>query len=164
MAKEILDIVDLTNHVIWKASREEVYEKKYIHRIVHIIIRNQKGEFLMQLRSAEARYLPLHWSTSVGGHVQSGEDFEMAARREMIEEIGISDIQLTFRWEYFYEAEGLQKFLGVFEWIVDDGFVCNPDEVADVHFMSHDEFTWLLDKNVHPELQFLWKKLYQWKS
>jgi isopentenyldiphosphate isomerase len=97
MGKEILDIVDLTNHVIGQASREEVYEKKYIHRIVHVIIRNQKGEFLMQLRSAEARYLPLHWSTSVGGHVQSGEDFEMAARREMIEEIGISDIQLTFR-------------------------------------------------------------------
>ncbi len=162
MDKEILDIVDLSNRVIWQATREEIYTKKHIHRIVHVIIRNKKWDFLMQLRSEKSKYLPLHWSTSVGWHVDTGEDFEVAARREMREEIGIERLDFINHGVFFYEGDGLQKFLGVFEGYLDEGFVCNPDEVSGLEFMDYNKSCEVMHSGkVHPELKFLWGKLYQ---
>jgi isopentenyl-diphosphate Delta-isomerase len=165
MDNEILDIVDSHNIVIGSATREEIYARKHIHRIVHVIVRNKKGEFLMQLRSEQSRYLPLHWSTSVGGHVQTGEDFETAAKREMIEEIGIN-CDISELDVCLYQDDRLQKFLGIYEATVDDGFEINPEEVADIKFMDQKTFEDMIvdGAKIHPELLFIWNKFYRISS
>lgn len=68
---EILDIINLDDQVIGQATREDVYDKKHMHRIVHIIVRDSAGRFLLQIRSATVKYRPLHWVTSAAGHVQA---------------------------------------------------------------------------------------------
>ena len=68
---EFLDIVDDDDEVIGSASISDIYEKHFTHRIVHIFVFN--GErMLLQLRSNEARFYPLHWCTAAAGHVKSG--------------------------------------------------------------------------------------------
>ncbi|MCA9460196.1 MAG: NUDIX domain-containing protein, partial [Nanoarchaeota archaeon] len=79
---ELLDIVNRKDEVIGVASKEDVYKKSLTHRIVHILIFNDKNELALQLRSKKVSFCPSHWSTSVGGHVQSGESYEGAALRE----------------------------------------------------------------------------------
>lgn len=100
---EILDIINIDDQVIGQDTKENIYLKRHMHRIVHIFVKDNSERQLLQLRGAQSSYLPLHWSTAVGGHVQSGESYEDAARREMMEEIGITDCSLREIGKFFYE-------------------------------------------------------------
>lgn len=44
---EYLDIVDDEDNVINQATREEAYAKRLSHRIVHVLVFNDKGEMLL---------------------------------------------------------------------------------------------------------------------
>lgn len=59
------------------------------HLVVHIWIRNRKGEYLLSQRSADRPSFPLMWEC-VGGSVLKGEDSLTGAIREVQEEVGIS--------------------------------------------------------------------------
>ena len=52
------------------------------------LVFNEKGQLLLLKRSELAEFKPGHY-TIPGGHVDSGEDFETAAKRELLEESGI---------------------------------------------------------------------------
>ena len=60
----------------------------FYHLVVHVWIRNCKGEYLISQRSATRPTFPLMWET-VGGSVLAGEDSLTAALREVKEEIGL---------------------------------------------------------------------------
>lgn len=88
LTMEYFDVINDNDEVVNVLSREEVYKHLHQHRIVHILIFNDKGEMLLQKRSKTTRYKPLHWSTSVGGHINAGESYEEAGLREYKEELG----------------------------------------------------------------------------
>jgi 8-oxo-dGTP diphosphatase len=52
-------------------------------------------EVLLQLRQ-NTGYMDDHWAAAAAGHVERGETAEDAARREALEEIGVSDLDLAF--------------------------------------------------------------------
>lgn len=58
------------------------------HLVVHVWIKNAKGEFLISQRSADRKNFPLMWEC-VGGSVLKGEDSLSGALREVKEEVGI---------------------------------------------------------------------------
>lgn len=58
------------------------------HLVVHVWIRNSKGEYLISQRSANRSRYPLMWEC-VGGSVLKGEDSLQGALREVKEEVGI---------------------------------------------------------------------------
>jgi isopentenyldiphosphate isomerase len=50
--EEYLEIVDYKGEVIGRAPRSEVHGKpSLMHRVVHILVLNKKGEILLQKRS-----------------------------------------------------------------------------------------------------------------
>lgn len=51
---EILNIIDINDQIIGQATREDIYANKHIHRIVHIVVRDNSGKQLLQLRSAQS--------------------------------------------------------------------------------------------------------------
>lgn len=160
---EILDIIDLEDQVIGQATRDDIYAHKHMYRIVHIFVKDSAGRQLFQLRSPQSRYLPLHWSTAVGGHIHTGESYEAAAKREMAEEIGITDCPLREVGKFLYvSASGHKKYLSVFEAIIDDGFIPSEREIAELRFFTPEEAHELImtGENIHPELRFLWEKLF----
>lgn len=87
--EDLLPIVDDNDQVIGAAPRREVHQKKLKHRSVHIVVRNDKDEVLLQLRSQKKDSHPGWWDVSVGGHVDVGEDYDDAAVRELREELGV---------------------------------------------------------------------------
>ena len=91
---ELFDVVDEQDCVIDQATRQEVHDKGLLHRAVHILVFNKKHDCLLQKRSALKDRHPGVWDSSAAGHLDAGEDYETAARRELEEELGITDTPL----------------------------------------------------------------------
>lgn len=87
--EEIFDVVDEHDRVVRQAPRSVVHAKKLLHRAVHIFAFNDRGELLLQLRSATKDEFPLHYTSSASGHLGAGESYEDAAPRELEEELGV---------------------------------------------------------------------------
>lgn len=66
---------------------EEIPQGCY-HLVVHVWVRNSKGEYLLSQRSEDRPSFPLMWEC-VGGSVLKGEDSLMGAIREVQEEVGV---------------------------------------------------------------------------
>ena len=52
-------------------------------------------EVLLQLRK-NTGYMDDHWAAAAAGHVEKGETAYDAAQREALEELGVTDVDLTF--------------------------------------------------------------------
>ena len=125
------------------------------HLVVHVWIRNSKGEYLISQRSANRPTHPLMWEC-VDGSVVKGEDSLQGALREAKEEIGIdllpekgqvvlSDIK---KIEFGKVAN---KIVDV--WLFDyDGEVdlgnATTDEVAQVAWMNREQIKELFEHNM----------------
>lgn len=175
---EHLDIVNDNDEVVGTASHKEIYEKFLPHRIVHVLLFNDKGEMALQLRSRNKYFFPHFWSTSVGGHVQASETYEHAALREFREELGTStDIAFLGKNRFEYKnfavktadskpfiigPEGFVKMISTFKASFNGPFRLNPDEVEKVEFFSRDKIREMIQKgeNLHPELLFLLKNYF----
>ena len=91
---EILEVVDKNGNVLELAKRSEIHgNPSLLHRVVHILVFDGKGRILLQKRSLNKDVAPGKWDTSVGGHVNPGEDILDAAKREMKEELGIAECE-----------------------------------------------------------------------
>jgi 16S rRNA (adenine1518-N6/adenine1519-N6)-dimethyltransferase len=90
MPEEIFDVVDENDRVIGQAPRSAVHAQKLRHRAVHIFVFNSRGELLLQKRSARKDEYPLCYTSSASGHLSAGETYEMAAPRELEEELGLT--------------------------------------------------------------------------
>lgn len=158
--QEFIDIIDENDEVIGKTTYADIYRRLLPHRIVHILIFNDKDEMALQKRSTHKSFMPRAWSTTVGGHVRSGETYEAAALREMNEELGIK-LPPIYMYKDLYQDKkyhvGLKKFLTTFKTQSNGPFRINPEEVETVKFFTLVEI-WKMIKGgekFHPELVFL---------
>ena len=87
---ERFPIVDKKDRILGHASRSEVHGNNLLHRAVHILIFNEAGEVYLQQRSRWKDRHPLKWDSSAAGHVGAAESYDETARRELIEELGVS--------------------------------------------------------------------------
>lgn len=126
---EILDIINEHDEVVGSAPIDNIYKNKHHHRIVHVFVYNSDGKIGLQQRSARESFMPLHWGTSVGGHVLSGETFETAAHREAKEELGISLPSLTpLGKSLFITPHGIHKTIMAYRSHHDGPFTLDPEE------------------------------------
>ncbi len=105
MEEEILDVVDEKDKYVRKATRKEVRENTLLHRVARVIIKNRKGELIIQKRSAAKKTFASHFDIGMAETVKSGESYEAAAIRGLTEELGIfgvSNIQLMNFVKYTY--------------------------------------------------------------
>ncbi len=159
---EFLDVVDEYDAVIGTAPKEDIYKKSLRHRIVHVLIFNTEGKMLLQLRNSNLRFCPDHWSTAVGGHVQSGESYEQAALREYQEELGTtSGLEILAKDDYG-APNSPNKFFTTFTTTHEGPFIIDPEAVARVEFFTIPEINALIDggEKFHPELLYILKKYY----
>ncbi len=91
---EILDVVDEEDRIIGALERNEVHQKKLLHRSVHIFVITARNKLYLQFRAANKAEHPEKWDSSAAGHVSSGESYIEAAHRELQEELGLSVVQL----------------------------------------------------------------------
>jgi isopentenyl-diphosphate delta-isomerase type 1 len=157
---EMLDVIDEKDNVVGQMAHADINKKLLPHRIVHVLIFNKKGNMLLQKRSANKSFCPLHWSTAVGGHVQSGENYKEAAQREFVEELGvIVPVKFMFKIKY-QDPRGFFMLLGIFKATYEGKFEINTQEVESVKYFSKKELESMIANGelFHPELKFLLEK------
>lgn len=113
-------------------------------RITCVLVFNSKGEFLIAQRQFTKPLDPGKWGPSVAGTVEEGETYDTNAIKELEEEIGVKDTQITFFNKHYYKTYNAQRFTSVYIAHVDkraEDFVIQQDEVAEVRWISIDDLS-----------------------
>ena len=89
---ELFPVVDETGRVVGCATRGECHDgRRLLHPVVHLHLFNSRGELYLQKRPLWKDIQPGRWDTAVGGHVDYGETPDEALRREVREELGVTE-------------------------------------------------------------------------
>jgi len=130
MSEELFDIVNERDEIIGRAPRSEVHTRGLLHRAVHVLVFNARGAVFLQKRSPTKDTSPGLWDSSSSGHVDSGEDYDSCAVREVWEEIGL---KLTSPPERVLRiqacAETGQEFVWVYQCTSEGPFTLHPGEI-----------------------------------
>jgi isopentenyl-diphosphate delta-isomerase len=86
---EILDIVNDNDEVIGQAERDEVHRIGLVCRLAYVCFYTAEREVILQKRSDTKKNDAGKLTTTVSGHVASGQDYLEAAVRETLEESGV---------------------------------------------------------------------------
>jgi len=138
--EETFDVVNERDEVIGRERRSEVHQKNLLHRAVHIFIWNRRGDLLLQKRSSQKEVAPGAWDSSVAGHLGAGEDYDDAARREMIEELGIS-VRLGRIQKFEARAELGWEFVRLYEGKSKGPFSFPKEEISEVRWWKPADIT-----------------------
>lgn len=115
---EYLDLVNINDEVIGKKLRSEVYsEGLYNFRVVNAFLKNSKGQIWIPRRSPNKRLFPLCFDMSMGGHVESGEQYEQAFKRELAEELNINADEVSWKLLGYLtpQADHVSVYMKVYE-------------------------------------------------
>lgn len=138
---ETLVVVDEEDEPVTEAPRERVHAEELRHRAVHVLLADGEGRLLLQKRSDEKRTYPNRWTSSASGHVEAGESLREAARREVVEELGVQSPPLSYLgWIYVEDLDvGEREFTHVFAGQHSGPFEPDATEVTTVEaFESHE--------------------------
>ncbi len=133
MAEEIFDVVNERDEVIGQAPRREVHARKLWHRAVHVLVFNSRGEVFLQKRSRLKDTAAGLWDSSSSGHLDSGEDYDDCAVRELREEIGLTAAMASQPLKRLFKigacAETGWEFCWVYHCRSEGPFQLHPDEI-----------------------------------
>ena len=148
MAEEIFDIVNERDEVIGQAPRKEVHARGLWHRAVHVLVFNASGQVFLQKRSMKKDSAPGKWDSSSSGHLDTGEDYDACAVREVREEIGI---QLTEPPQRLFKVDACRETGWEFCWIYqarsEGPFILHPEEIEAGDWFTPEAVTkWVADE------------------
>lgn len=127
---EIFDVVNERDEVIGQCTRGEVHRLGLRHRAVHVLVFNRRGEVFLQKRSMLKDTFPGAWDSSASGHLDTGEDYDACAIRELREEIGL---RVERSPERFFKIEACedtgQEFVWVYRLEAEGPFTLHPAEI-----------------------------------
>lgn len=159
---ELFDVVDSDDQVLRPEHRAIVHRDGLLHRAVHVFVFNSKGQLYLQRRSMSKDTAPGKWVSSCSGHVDSGEDYDTAALRELGEEIGLyapADMQRLFK-ESACAATG-NEFVWVYQCHSEGPFTLDPEEVSEGQWIDLDALNrWIEDR----PRDFAWSFVHLWKQ
>ena len=157
MAEEIFDVVNERDEVIDRKPRSEVHRLGLLHRAVHVLVFNARGETFLQKRSPTKDREPGKWDSSVSGHVDSGEDYDACAVRELREEIGLDvntggvatgaslPLQRLFKLAACPETD--QEFVRVYRCQAEGPFRLHPEEIECGGWFTPDKISnWMAER------------------
>ncbi len=162
MPEDIFDVVNERDEVIGSRPRSEVHRLGLLHRAVHIFVFNSRGELFLQKRSMKKDRHPGVWDSSASGHVDSGEDYDTSAVRELEEEIGLKLAEAPERlFKIDACAETEQEFVWLYRCESEGPFTLNAEEIDCGGWFSTEHLNrWLSERpqDFAPAFVFLWEK------
>ena len=159
--EEQFDVVDDQDQVIDCLSRSEVHARNLFHRSVHALVFDSNHRIFLQHRTDDRDCDPGLWDSSVGGHLQSGEDYDEAVIREVEEEIGI---RLDTVPEKLFKLNASKETAYEFCWIYrvynDGPFRLDPGEATEGRWFSRQELKeWMAStpETITSSFRLIWK-------
>jgi len=134
-ADEYLEIVNEKGEIIGSAQRSEIHgNPSLMHKVVHVLIFSRKGDLLLQRRSQNKDVAPGKWDTSVGGHVEASEDLIGSCKREMLEELGITEFEPEYLYSYIYRNNYESELVSTYRCVYDGKIDYNMTEIDEIRF------------------------------
>ncbi|HEX2861911.1 MAG TPA: NUDIX domain-containing protein [Lacunisphaera sp.] len=162
-ADELFDVVDGQDRVVRQAPRGEVHAQRWLHRAVHVLVFNRAGEVFLQKRSLAKDMSPGLWDSSCSGHLDAGEDYDVAAWRELQEEIGLKLPAPPPRWLRVEACEETgQEFVWVYRVESEGPFVLCPAEIERGEWVAPMELHRRIasrPQDYCPAFKLIWQKL-----
>lgn len=146
--KELFPVVDEEGNIIGSATRGECHNgSKLLHPVIHLHIFNSEGQLYLQRRPAWKDIQPGKWDTAVGGHVALGENVEQALKREVFEELGITNFIPEPVTRYVFESDRERELVFTFMTVY-DGTISPSEELDGGRFWSVDEIRASIGKGI----------------
>ena len=163
MSEEIFDVVNERDEVIGQRPRSEVHRMGLLHRAVHVLVFNSRGEIFLQKRSMKKDRQPGLWDSSSSGHLDRGEAYDDCAVRELREELGLAVAQPLMRLFKIDACEETdQEFVWVYRCASEGPFDLNAEEIDRGDWFSPEFVSqWMSERpqDFATALLQLWKKL-----
>lgn len=142
MQDEYLDLVNEKDEIIGKKLRSEVYAEGLINfRVVNCFLVNSEGKLWIPRRTAAKRLFPLCLDVSMGGHVESGEEYDFSFKRELAEELNI-DADIT-PWKMIGHLtpteHEVSAHMNIYEIRTDEVPDFNPDDFTEYYWLTPEE-------------------------
>lgn len=151
VADEWLDVVDAGDRVVRRERRGIIHREGLRHRAVHILLCDAAGRYYVQRRSFAKDTFAGRWDSSASGHVDSGEDYDTAMRRELGEELGWTprDDGAWPRRVLRFSAQPLtgNEFVWVYTGEAPGPLRPDPDEIIDGRWLAPEAIdSWLVER------------------
>lgn len=124
-----------------------------MHKEVIVFVLNDNNEVLLQKRSANKKHFPNKW-TVLSGHVEDFDDsFEMAAVRELKEEIGlnadITDLKYLTENEVMKDdnSKHITKYYSIISNKKENEYTIQAEELSEVKWYSCNDFVNMMENN-----------------
>ena len=149
---EMVEEIDMSGNVLRLVSRRQMRAERLCHRSVFIAVMSEKGDLLVHQRAATKDIWPGWWDVAVGGVVSPGESWDVAAARELHEELGIDAVKLEFLGTGAYRDKDVQLVAATFLCRTDGPFTFSDGEITQAHWVSLTELpAWLQGKQFLPD-------------
>ena len=102
--KEKFEIINVDDESIEVKDGDEFDYTRDFHKVSLVIPISENGKLILCKRAKDKEPYPDKWVCAVGGKVSSGESFEDAAKRELLEETNLRS-ELTERGSFIYHKE-----------------------------------------------------------
>ena len=148
MSEEIFDVVNELDEVVGKRPRSEVHRLGLMHRAVHVLVFNARGEVFLQKRSMSKDRQPGLWDSSASGHLDSGEAYDACAIRELREEIGLRlDAPPLRLFKLSASIETDQEHVWIYRCKAEGPFTLHPEEIETGGWFTPERVNvWMKDK------------------
>ena len=147
-SQEMFPVVDEEGNILSAATRGECHSgSMLLHPVVHLHVFNSEGQLYLQKRPDWKDIQPGKWDTAVGGHVDLGESIHEALRREVREELGITDFEPQQLPHYVFQSDRERELVFPFRTTY-DGDVKPSAETDGGQFWSISEIEASLGKGV----------------
>lgn len=138
-------LVDENDETIGGSDLTTIHQKGLLHRVVMVAVFDERDRLLLQHRSLQVSTNAGRWDISAAGHVDEGDTYIEAAKKELSEEIGVcsDDLQEIAHYRHSAVLEGkiLNRFIKIFKVNVPSTtkFKLEPTEVSEVKWFEIDE-------------------------
>ncbi len=133
---ELVQIVDEQNRPVAVAPRHEMRSRRLLHRCTYVLVFNSAGELFVQTRTDIKDIYPSYLDLAAGGVIAAGESYDDGAKRELQEELGVTEAPLTSHGVIYLEDKLSRVFGGVYSCTWDGSMRFQSEEVAGGSFMT----------------------------
>lgn len=129
------DLFDFHDNFIRTGTKKDAKKLRLFTRSVHIILVDTQGKLMTCKRPPSKKTYPNQITSSAGGHVEKGENYKVAAKRELKEELGIiTSIKDVGRFDVINKKERAIHHLFIGK--TKNRMLIDPSEISNYYFLS----------------------------